>query len=192
MFFCVFLSHLLNLFCFCYVLYNFYPFSCPSLYEMLSWYLQFSWRDLWSFPFYCFPVFFFNCSFKKAFLSLFSMKWDFMEQQNTRQLFKCTFWKILVIYYYLNGNLFILNAAVAAKLLQLCPTLGDHIDSSPQSSSVPGILQARILEWVAISFSNEWKWKMKVKLLSCFQLFSTPWTVAYQTPPSMGFSRQEY
>ena len=139
-----------------------------------------------------FLYFFFNCSFKKAFLSLFSMKWDFMEQQNTRQLFKCTFWKILVIYYYLNGNLFILNAAVAAKLLQLCPTLGDHIDSSPQSSSVPGILQARILEWVAISFSNEWKWKMKVKLLSCVQLFSTPWTVAYQTPPSMGFSRQEY
>ena len=137
-------------------------------------------------------IFFFNCSFKKAFLSLFSMKWDFMEQQNTRQLFKCTFWKILVIYYYLNGNLFILNAAVAAKLLQSCPTLGDHIDSSPQSSSVPGILQARILEWVAISFSNEWKRKMKVKLLTRVQLFATPWTVAYQTPPSMGFSRQEY
>ena len=63
---------------------------------------------------------------------------------------------------------------------------------SPSGSSVPGILQARILEWVAISFSNAWKWKVKVKLLSRVQLFTTPWTVAYQAPLSMGFSRQEY
>ena len=85
-----------------------------------------------------------------------------------------------------------LHAAAAAKSHQLCPTLCDPIDGSPPGSSVPGILQARILEWVAISFSNVWKWKEKVKLLSCVQLFMTPWTVAYQAPPSMGFSRQEY
>ena len=59
-------------------------------------------------------------------------------------------------------------------------------------SSVPGILQARTLEWVAISFSNAWKWKVKVKLLSCAQLLATPWTAAYQAHPSMRFSRQEY
>ena len=65
-------------------------------------------------------------------------------------------------------------------------------NGSPPGSPVPGILQARTLEWVAISFSNTWKWKMKAKLLSCVQLLATPWTVAYQAPPSMGFSRQEY
>ena len=57
---------------------------------------------------------------------------------------------------------------------------------------IPGILQARKLEWVAISFSNAWKWKVKVKSLSRVWLFTTPWTAAYQAPPSMGFSRQEY
>ena len=83
-------------------------------------------------------------------------------------------------------------AAAAAKLLQLCPTLCDPIDSSPPGSPVPEILQARTLEWVAISFSNAWKWKVKVKSLSHVQLLATPWTAAYQAPPSMGFSRQEY
>ena len=83
-------------------------------------------------------------------------------------------------------------AAAAAKSLQSCPTLCDPIDSSPLGSSVPGILQARTLEWVAISFSSAWKWKVKVKLLSHVQLLATPWTAAYQAPPSMGFSRQEY
>ena len=68
----------------------------------------------------------------------------------------------------------------------------DPIDGSPPGSPVPGILQARTLEWVAISFSNAWKWKAKVKSLSCVWLFATPWTAAYQAPPSMGFSRQEY
>ena len=82
-----------------------------------------------------------------------------------------------------------LAAAAAAKSLQLCPTLCDPIDGSPPGSSVPGILQARIL---AISFSNAWKWKVKVKLLSRVWLLATPWTAAYQAPPSMGFSRQEY
>ena len=83
-------------------------------------------------------------------------------------------------------------AAAAAKSLQSCPTLCDPIDGSPPGSAVPGILQARILEWVAISFSNAWKWKVKVKSVSRVRLFSTPWTAAYQAPPSMGFSRQEY
>ena len=82
-------------------------------------------------------------------------------------------------------------AAAAAKLLQSCLTLCDPIDGSPPGSPVPGILQARTLEWVAISFSNAWKWKLKVKSLSRIRLFKTPWTAAYQASPSMGFSRQE-
>ena len=82
--------------------------------------------------------------------------------------------------------------AAAAKSLQSCPTLCDPIDGSPPGSPVPGILQARTLEWVAISFSNAWKWKMKVKSLSRVQLLATPWTAAFQAPPSMGFSRQEF
>ena len=80
----------------------------------------------------------------------------------------------------------------AAKSLQSCPILYDPIDGSPPGSPIPGILQARILEWVATSFSNAWKWKMKGKLLSHVWLFTTPWTVAYQAPLSLGFSRQEY
>ena len=83
-------------------------------------------------------------------------------------------------------------AAAAAKLLQSCPTLCDLIDGSPPGSPVAGILQARTLEWVAISFANAWKWKVKVKLLSCVRPSATPWTAAFQAPPSMGFSRQEY
>ena len=83
-------------------------------------------------------------------------------------------------------------AAAAAESLQSCPTLCDPIDGSSPSSPVPGILQARTLEWVAISFSNAWKWKVKVKSLGRVQLFMTPWTAAHQAPPSMGFSRQEY
>ena len=82
--------------------------------------------------------------------------------------------------------------AAAAKSLQSCPTLCDPIDGSPSGSPVPGSLQARTLEWVAISFSNAWKWKVKVKLLSRVRLLATPWTAAYQVPPPMGFSRQEY
>ena len=83
-------------------------------------------------------------------------------------------------------------AATATKSLQSCPTLCDPTDRSPPGSAVPGILQARTLDWVAISFSNAWKWKVKVKLLSCVQFLVTPWTAAYQAPLSMGFSRQEY
>ena len=80
-----------------------------------------------------------------------------------------------------------LAAATAAKSLQSCPTLGDPTDGSPPGSLVPGILQARTLEWVAISSSNAWKWKVKVKSLSHVRLFATPWTAAYQAPPLMGF-----
>ena len=85
-----------------------------------------------------------------------------------------------------------IHACAAAKSLQSCLTLCDPIDSTPPVSSVPRILQARTLELVAISFSNAWKWKVKVKSLSRVWLFETPWTVAYQAPLSMGFSRQEY
>ena len=83
-------------------------------------------------------------------------------------------------------------AAAAAKSLQSYPTLCDSIEASPPDSPVPGILQARTLEWIAISFSNAWKWKVKVKSSSPVGLFSTPWTAAYQAPLSMGFSVQEY
>ena len=95
-------------------------------------------------------------------------------------------WRILTI------TLLMCDAAAAAKSLQSCPTLCDPIDGSPPGSPVPGILQARTLEWVAISFSNAGKWKVKVKSLSRVRLLATPWTAAYQAPPSMGFSRQEY
>ena len=84
------------------------------------------------------------------------------------------------------------QAAAAAKSLQSCSTLCDPRDGSPPGSPVPGILQARTLEWVAISFSNAWKWKVKGKSLSRVRLLATPWTAAHQAPPSMGFSSQEY
>ena len=83
-------------------------------------------------------------------------------------------------------------AAAAANSLQSCPTLCHPTDGSPPGSPVPGILQARTLEWVAISFFNVWKWKVKVKSLSRVWLLATPWTAAYQAPPCMDFSRQEY
>ena len=82
--------------------------------------------------------------------------------------------------------------AADAKSFQSCLTLCDPIDGSPPGSSVPGILQARTLEWVVISFSTAWKWKVKVKSISRARLLATPWTAAYQAPPSMVFSRQEY
>ena len=79
----------------------------------------------------------------------------------------------------------------AAKSFQSCLTLCDPIDGSPPGSTIPGILQAGTVEWVTISFSNAWKWKVKVKPLSRVRLLATPWTAAYEAPP-MGFSRQEY
>ena len=90
---------------------------------------------------------------------------------------------VLVSYY-----LLLLLLLSRFSRVRLC----DPIDSSPPGSPVPGILQARTLEWVAISFSNAWKWKVKVKSLSRVRLFTTPWTAAFQAPPSRGFSRQEY
>ena len=84
------------------------------------------------------------------------------------------------------------SAAAAAKSVQSCPTLCDPIDGSPPDSPIPGILQARTLEWVAISFSNAWKWRVKVKLLDHVRLLAIPWTAAYQAPRFMGFSHQEY
>ena len=83
-------------------------------------------------------------------------------------------------------------AAAAVKSLQSCLTLWDPIDGSPPGPAVPGTLQSRTLEWVAISFSNAWKWKVKVKSFSRVWLFKIPWTAAHQAPPSMGFSRQEH
>ena len=83
-------------------------------------------------------------------------------------------------------------AAAAAKSLQSCPTLCDPIDSSPPAPPSLGFSRPRTLEWVAISFSNAWKWKVKVKSLSRVWLLATPWTAAHQASPSMGFSRQEY
>ena len=91
-----------------------------------------------------------------------------------------------------NFQIFFIITFATAKSLQSCLTLYDPIDGSPPGSPVPGILQERTLEWVAISFSNAGKWKVKVVLLSRVRLLATPWTAAYQAPPSMGFSRQEY
>ena len=83
------------------------------------------------------------------------------------------------------------TTTTTTKSLQSCPTLCHPIDGSPPGSPIPGILQARTVEWVAISFSNAWKWKVKVKSLSHVQPSVTPWTAAFQAPLSMGFSRQE-
>ena len=89
-------------------------------------------------------------------------------------------------------ELILSTAAAAANSLRSCRTLCDPIDGSPPGSPIPGILQARTLKRADISFSNAWKWKVKVKSLSCVWLLATLWTVDYQAPPSMGFSRQEY
>ena len=106
---------------------------------------------------------------------------------------------ILSIFHIPTGQLYVtiwkgmLLLLLLLKTLQSCPALCDAVDGSPPGSAVPGILQARTLVWVAISFSNAWKWKVKVKSLSCVWLIlATPWTAVYQDPPSTGFSRQEY
>ena len=93
---------------------------------------------------------------------------------------------------YADDTTLMAESAAAAKSLQSCLTLCNPRDVSPPGSPIPGILQARTLEWVAISFSNAWKWRVKVKSLSRVRLLATPWTAAYQAPLSMGFSRQEY
>ena len=104
------------------------------------------------------------------------------------KLFVCLLFRLYISFLFH----YFFSLLTAAKSLQSCPTLCDPIDGSPPGSPVPGILQARTLEWVAISFSNAWKWKVKVKSLSSIRLLATAWTAAYQPPLSMGFSRQEY
>ena len=92
----------------------------------------------------------------------------------------------------LNAMTLLFELLLLLLSLQSCLTLSDPIDGSPPGSPLPGILQARTLQWVAISFSKAWTWKVKVKSLNCVRLFETPWTAAYQAPLFMGFSRQEY
>ena len=103
-----------------------------------------------------------------------------------KQLFMC-----LPLFLEIFHQLFKVSAAVAAKSCQSCLTLCDPIDGSPPGSPIPGILQARTLEWVAISSSNALKWKVKVKSLTRVWLLMTPWTAAHQAPLSMGFSSGE-
>ena len=120
----------------------------------------------------------FSCWHKKAIIS-----------RKNRYVWKTKYLKD-IIYWHLNKvKLF---SIAAAKSLQSCPTLCDPRDGSPPGSCVPEILKARTLEWVATAFSSVWKWKVKVKSFSRVRLLVTPWTAAYQAPPSMGFSRQEY
>ena len=132
------------------------------------------------------------CLFSQMFLRDFMLSIKELLELNLQ--FQCNVINPHTFFYIMPGwrISYITTAAAAAKSLQLCPTLCDPIDGSPPGSPVPGILQARTLEWVAISFSNGWKWKVKVKSLSRVRLFATPWTAAHQAPPSMGFSRQEY
>ena len=116
-----------------------------------------------------------------------SVFYDLKTSQNHHDEHQLLFYMIMLVR---KGG--IMNKVYAAKSLQSCPTLCDPRDDSPPGSPVSGILQARTLEWVAISFSNAWKWKVKVKSLSDVRLLATPWTAADQAPPSMGFSRQEH
>ena len=115
--------------------------------------------------------------------------WNVREREkskNTSKVFGLRNWKRRIVIPLTDAT------AATAKSLQSCPTLCDPIDGSPPGSPVPGILQARTLKWVAISFSNAWKWKVKAKLLSRVRPSATPLTAAHQAPLSMGFSRQEY
>ena len=122
--------------------------------------------------------------------SLSLLQWIFPTQELNQGLLHCR--QILYQLSYQGSHHIYTAAATAAKSRQSCLTLCDPINGSPPGSPIPGILQARTLEWVAISFSNAWKWKVKVKLLSRVQLLATPWTAAYRAPPSRGFSRPEY
>ena len=90
--------------------------------------------------------------------------------------------------YSLNRLMLLLLLLSHFSPVRLC----DPIDRSPPGFPVPGTLQARTPEWVVISFSSVWKWKVKVKSLSHVPLSATPWTAAHQAPPSTGFSRREY
>ena len=161
--------------------------------------LRIRWPKYWSFSFNISP------SKEHPGLISFRMDWvDLLAVQGTLKsllrhhsskasILRCSaFFIVQLSHPHMTSGKTIALTAAAAKSLQSCPTLCDPLDGSPPGCPVPGILQARTLEWVAISFSNAWKWKVKMKSLSRVQLFSTPWTTAYQAPPSMGFSRQEY
>ena len=157
--------------------------------------LHVRWPKYWSFSFTISP------SNECSGLISFRMDWlDFLAVQGTLKsllqhhnlkasiLQHSVFFIVQLSHPYITtGKTIALTAAAAAKSFQSCPTLCNPIDGSPPGSPIPGILQARTLEWVAISFSNAWKWKLKVKLLSRVQLLATPWTAAYQALPSMGF-----
>ena len=125
----------------------------------------------------------------KSLLSLFLSIYPEVGLFNYMVILCLIFWASTIFFSPAAASFYIPTAA--AKSLQSCPTLCDPRDGSPPGSAVPGILQARTLEWVAISFSNAWKWRVKVKSLSRVRLFTTPWTAAHQAPLSMGFSRQE-
>ena len=131
-------------------------------------------RCLPRYGFCAFFTFIFTCKVASVF------KYDNLFTHTIQKLFSLSPW-----------IMYVFTAAAAAKSCQSCLTLCDPTDTSPPGSPVPGILQAKTLEWVAISFSNVWKWKVKVKSLSRVQLFLTPCTIAHQAPPPMGFSRQE-
>ena len=161
--------------------------------------LPIRWPKYWSFSFNISP------SNEHPGLISFRMDWvDLLAVQGTLKsllrhhsskasILRCSAFFIVQLShsYMINGKTIALTVA-DGKSCQSCTTLCNPIDSSPPGSPVPGILQARTLEWVAISFSNAWKWKVKMKSLGRVQLFSTPWTTAYQAPLPMGFSRQEY
>ena len=106
----------------------------------------------------------------------------------TREALGITYQRLRSNFVHLVNQLLLLLLLSHYSHVRLC----DPIDGSPPGSPVPGILQARTLEWVAISFSSTWKWKVKVKSPSRVRLLATSWTSAYQAPLSMGFSRQEY
>ena len=157
-----------------------------------------TWPKYWSFSFSISP------SKEQPGLISFRMDWlDLLAVQGTLKsllqhhsskawILRCSaFFIVQLSHPYMTTGKTIALTAAAAKSLQSCPTLCDPMDGSPRGSPVPGILQARTLEWVAISFSNVWKWKVKVKSLSLVRLLATPWTAAHQAPPSMGLSRQE-
>ena len=130
----------------------------------------------------------------KHFSQIWSLEFQHQYTSRFRVWWEPTFWltDVLLLSVSSHGGRAGVLSAAAAKSLQSCPTLCDLIDGSPPGSPVPGILQARTLEWVAISFSNAGKWKVKVKSLSHVRPSATPWTAAFQAHPSMGFSRQEY
>ena len=149
----------------------------------------------------CFPVnlsHFFKHSSTLPYNCLYCLTLILISMNYVWYLFFIIFYYIFISsFYFLSFFLFFFFDAfysgfAAAKSLQSCPTLCDPRDGSPPGSPVPGIFQARTLEWIAISFSNAWKWKVKVKSLSRVWPLATPWTAAYQAPLSMGFSRQEY